>query len=59
MDIYEKIKNCKTMPELDDLRLEVCTCMSANRGVEFKQIQKAFIKKKNKLKRIPLKDRNW
>jgi hypothetical protein len=58
MNIYEKIKNCETMPQLDEIRIEVMQAM--RKGDEediFYSIQKAFIKQRNKLKRIPLKDR--
>ena len=58
-EILNKINSCKTVPELDNLRLEVTTEMTSNDGKNFKLIQNAFIKKLNKLKRIPLRDRNW
>ena len=52
--MLNKIKNCKTMPELDALRLEIVKDME-----HFEANQKAFIKKLNQLKRVPLKERNW
>jgi len=52
--MLDKIKNCKTMPELDALRLEIVKDME-----HFEANQKAFIKKLNQLKRVPLKERNW
>lgn len=57
-DIFEKLKNVKTMPELDALRGEVFERMSVGK-VEFVETQRAFIKAKNRLNRIPLKDRSW
>jgi len=59
MGIMEKIKECKTMPEFDSLRIEVVKAMKAAGPSGYQVIQKAFIKQKNKLKRIPLRDRNW
>ena len=53
-NLAEKIKSCKTMPELDELRIEIVKDKE-----NFIVNQKAFISKKNKLKRIPLKDRTW
>lgn len=56
--LISKIKKCKTMPELDALRMECVT--TGKRGTEtFQTIQKAFIKKKNQLKSLPLSERNW
>jgi hypothetical protein len=56
MSIYKKLREVKTMPELDALRPEVLSVMN---GGDFNKAQKAFIKAKNRLKRIPLKYRNW
>lgn len=52
--MVNKIKNCKTMPELDALRLDIIKDLE-----HFEVNQKAFIKKLNQLKRVPLKDRTW
>ncbi len=57
-DIIKKINECKTMPELDSLRLEVVSEMKKGKD-HFNKVQTAFRKKKNKLKRIPLADRDW
>lgn len=57
--IFRKLKNVKTMPELDALRGEVVAQMESGGEAEFKEAQKAFIKAINRLKRIPLKDRTW
>ena len=54
MNIIDRIKACDTMPKLDELRLEIVK----DKG-NFKENQKAFIKQKNKLKRIPRFDRSW
>lgn len=60
MEIIQKIQNVKTLPELNALRLETVTAMKegGDQG-KFYHIQKEFIKAKNRLKRIPLKDRTW
>lgn len=55
--MIEKIKATKSMKELDELRLETVTAMMENPEVNFLAIQQAFIKQKNKLRRIPWKDR--
>ncbi len=52
--LLNKIKECKTMPELDELRLPLVRDKE-----NFEENQQAFIKKLNKLKRIPLVDRTW
>jgi len=54
MTMIERIKAADTMPKLDELRLEIVQDRE-----NFEENQKAFRKQKNKLKRIPLKDRNW
>lgn len=58
-----KLAAVKTMPELDALRMEAVAAMKAEaevRGEEgFYEVQGAFIKAKNKLKRIPLRERTW
>lgn len=48
-ETLKKIKNCKTMFELDSLRLEIVK--NAKNGEEFFEMQREFIKKKNSLKR--------
>lgn len=54
MEILEKIKNCLTISQLNELRID---CVRASKTGSGEIIQKAFIKQKNKLTRIPLKDR--
>jgi hypothetical protein len=54
MDLKVKIQQCKTMPELDELRLEIVRDED-----NFLENQAAFIKQQNKLRRIPLSERNW
>lgn len=62
-DIFERLSAVKTMPELDALRKDVVAEMDAAakaRGPEgFYEVQNAFIKAKNRLKRIPLRERTW
>ena len=59
MTIEEKISACKTMPELDALRVELTTEMLARGKDGYRPLQETFIKKKNQLLRIPLKERTW
>jgi len=59
MEIEEKIKSCKSIPELDNLRIDVVKAMQNDGGNKFYSIQKVFIKQKNKLLRIPLSKRTW
>ena len=47
------------MPELDELRLETIKAMEKNGFAEFKEIQREFVKAKNRLIRIPLRERTW
>ena len=54
-----KIKAAKTMPELDALRQETADAMMSGGEETFKLVQNAFRKAKNKLRRIPLSQRNW
>lgn len=54
----KRIEACKTMPELDSLRLELVQAGKENPD-SFRTLQDAFVKKKNQLTRIPLRDRTW
>ena len=62
-ELLDALRNVKTMPELDDLRLETIKKMmeAGKRSGEhaFKNIQTEFIRAKNRLQRIPLRDRTW
>ena len=59
-DIVQKLRNVRTIPELDALRRETVKAMMAKGDKEtFYSIQKEFRKIKNKLLRIPLRDRTW
>lgn len=49
MGLIDKIKNCQTMRELDELRIEIIR--AAENGEDFNALQKAFIRKQNSLKR--------
>lgn len=49
MELMDKIKNCQTMRELDELRIEIVR--AAENGEDFNSLQKAFIRKQNSLKR--------
>ena len=55
----EKIRKAKTMPELDSLRIDTVRAMMSGGQAVFEQVQTEFIKAKNRLKRIPLRDRQW
>ena len=57
-EIIQKIKEVKTMPELDALRIETVKVMQVN-VPNYRIIQKEFIKSKNRLLRIPLLKRTW
>ncbi len=63
MNIFEKLAVVKTMPELDALRMETVAAMQAAGELSgeagFKKVQAAFIKAKNRLRRIPLVERTW
>jgi hypothetical protein len=60
MNILEKLKGVKTMPELDALRIETVEAMESDGTLKtFEKVQTAFRKAKNRLRRIPLKDRTW
>ncbi len=67
MTFEEQVRKCKTMPELDELRLD---CLNVSKkqieadpdclnGRGQTPAQVAFIKQKQKLQRIPVKDRDW
>ncbi len=58
--IFEKLEAVTTKPELDALRIETVEAMEADGTLEtFDKVQKAFIKARNKILRIPMKDRTW
>jgi len=57
-EIINKLRTVKTKPELDSLRLPLVTNFMNNKE-QFDRCQKEFIKAKNRLRRIPLKDRTW
>jgi hypothetical protein len=63
MTIFEKLDAVKTMPELDALRPECARAMTdaaKERGeAGFHEVQDAFIRAKNRLRRVPLRDRSW
>jgi len=62
MDIQntiQKLRAVKTMPDLDLLRTETVQAMESGGQAEFDRVQGEFRKAKNRLKRIPLKDRTW
>ena len=57
--IISKLKAVKTMRELDELRGETVKAMMDLGEERFKTVQKEFRKAKNRLRRIPLSQRNW
>jgi len=66
MSVEEKIENCKSIDELNALRLEIINATHSgnphdlyvsNDATRARALQKQFIKKMNKLKRIPWRDR--
>lgn len=63
-DLLKRLASVQTMPELDAMRMEVVTAMKAHEGQpdaqeHFDRVQRAFIKAKNRLQHIPLRDRTW
>lgn len=50
MDLFEKIKKCETSRQLDELRADIVR-ETQNGTYDFTELQKAFIKKKNSLRR--------
>jgi hypothetical protein len=59
-DVMERLKTVKTMPELNAMRLDCVRAGEASGSVEVaRQIQQAFIKAKNRLERIPWRERAW
>ena len=54
-----KIRNVKTMPELDALRTETAKAMMTGGKAVFDRVQGEFRKAKNKLRRVPLSQRTW
>ena len=59
MEILKKLSEVKTMPELDSMREEVAKAMIGHGEDVFHKVQDAFRKAKNRVKRIPLRDRTW
>ena len=58
-EILTLLRNVKTMPDLDSLRISTVNAMTSGDENTFNKVQTAFRKAKNRLKRIPLKDRAW
>lgn len=51
-DLQEKIKSCKTLLELDQLRSLIIQAMEKENNVQiFEETQALFLKQKNKIKR--------
>lgn len=50
-DIFDKLKNAKTIPELDSLRIEVAKEMQSDGQDYFNKVQKAFITAKRRIAR--------
>jgi len=59
MDIIEKLQKVKTMPDLDDMREEIAKEMIGHGEANFHKVQNALRAAKNRLDRIPLRDRSW
>lgn len=51
VDIFERIKMTESKEQLDALRLDVFQAMKLGDGAYFREVQNAFIKQKNKLRR--------
>lgn len=50
-ELQEKIRNCKTMAELDDLRLPIVKATKTATIDQCNETQQLFRKQKNKIKR--------
>lgn len=58
--MLKRLKIVQAMPELNSMRVEVVEAMQSDGTSEtFYKVQQAFIKAKNRLERIPLRDRTW
>ena len=57
--LRDRLSSVNSMPELDVMRAEVVVAMQDAGEERFKEVQGWFIKAKNRLRRIPLKDRTW
>lgn len=59
-DLIGRLRNVKTMPELDAMRVEVVReIRRIGTDEAFEKIRGEFMKAGNRLRRIPLKDRSW
>jgi hypothetical protein len=58
-ETIKKIRDVKTMPELDELRGLTVDAMTSGGKEAFDRVQGEFRKSKNRLTRVPLKDRTW
>lgn len=59
-DLLQRLKTVSTLPKLDAMREEVARAMMGQELETFSTIQTAFIRAKNRLRRVPVKDRgDW
>lgn len=59
-ELLKRLRSVQNMAELDALRLTCVRVGEASGSVEVaREIQKAFIKAKNRLNRIPWAERTW
>ena len=58
-EIVKKLRAVKTIPKLNELRMETVKAMQEDGNKKFYSIQKEFTKARNRLERIPLRDRTW
>lgn len=49
--MYERVNNCNTMAELEELRMPIVSEFQKMSLDDIKTLQKAFVKRKNKIKR--------
>lgn len=57
--IFDDLRNVKTMPELDAMRVRVVDAMKNAGPGGWSKVQKAFLSAKNRLRRIPISERSW
>lgn len=59
-ELLARLASVATMPELDAMRLEIVQAMKADGTREtFDVLQPAFRRAKNRLQRVPLRERTW
>lgn len=58
-ELIRKLKEVKTKPALDALRMDCVEFTKPGKQQDFADVQAAFRKAANRVRRVPLKDRTW